>query len=80
MRYQLSVYIALALMSLEEGIMRSTFLERDAWFRRQQNQPPITKREERKYRQIIAVNIVNQMVVDINIEELHLVLIALEKN
>ena len=59
MHHQLSVYIALALMSLEEGIMRSTFLERDAWYRRKQNQPPITKREERKYRQIIAVNIVN---------------------
>ena len=65
MHHQLSVYIALALMSLEEGIMRSTFLERDAWYRRQQNQPPITKREERKYRQIIAVNIVNQMVVEV---------------
>eukprot|EP00948_MAST-09A_sp_MAST-9A-sp1_P000583 g583.t1 len=65
MQYQLSVYIALALMSLEEGIMRSTFLERDAWFRRQQNLPPITKGEERKYRQIIAVNIVNQMIVEV---------------
>jgi len=65
MHHQFSVYIAVALMSLEEGIMRSTFLERDTWYRQYLKQPPITKSERRIYRQIIAINIVNQMVVEV---------------
>eukprot|EP00948_MAST-09A_sp_MAST-9A-sp1_P002263 g2263.t1 len=65
MHHHSSVYIALALMSLEEGIMRSTFLERDAWFRRKRKLPPITESESPLYRQTIAIYLVNQMLVEV---------------
>ena len=42
-----STVIAIALVSLEEAILRGTFVERDAWFRRLRKQPPLSKMSKR---------------------------------
>ena len=63
-----STVIAIAIVSLEEAVLRGTFVERDSWFRRMRGDVPISEMPKRKaetLRRSWAVQIFHSMLVEI---------------
>ena len=61
MRSQQAVFFAIGIMSLEEGVLRSTFAVRELWYRRFRNQPPASDAELARLKVGWAVQIANSM-------------------
>ena len=59
--HQQAVFFAIGIMSLEEGVLRSTFAVRELWYRRFRNQPPASDAELARLKVGWAVQIANSM-------------------
>ena len=61
MRSQSSVFVAIGIMSLEEGVLRSTFAAREMWYRKFRKQQPASEAELARLKVGWAIQIANSM-------------------